>query len=124
MVRAAPNFPTPNGARTVSSPLPNSAAHAAVARRCTAARSGPLSGRIRPPGDKSMSHRAFILGLLSRGTTRVEGLLEGDDVLRTADACRALGATIVRTGTGAWTVVGVGLGNLRQPAAPLEFGNA
>ena len=71
-----------------------------------------------------MSHRAFILGLLSRGVTKIAGLLEGDDVLRTAEACRALGATIVRTGPGAWRVDGVGLGKLRQPSAPLDFGNA
>ena len=71
-----------------------------------------------------MSHRAFILGLLAQGRTTVEGLLEGDDVLRTGDACRALGATITRTGPGAWTIDGVGLGHLRQPDAALDFGNA
>jgi 3-phosphoshikimate 1-carboxyvinyltransferase len=71
-----------------------------------------------------MSHRAFILGLLSRGETRVRGLLEGEDVLRTGEACRALGATLTRTGEGAWTITGVGLGNLAQPERPLDFGNA
>ncbi len=71
-----------------------------------------------------MSHRAFILGLLSRGETHVDGLLEGEDVLRTGEACRALGATLTRTGSGAWTIAGVGLGNLTQPEAPLDFGNA
>ncbi len=71
-----------------------------------------------------MSHRAFILGLLSHGETHVRGLLEGEDVLRTGEACRALGATLTRTGEGAWTIAGVGLGNLTQPRAPLDFGNA
>ena len=106
------------------SPLPSPAAHAAVARSCTASRSGGLGGRIRPPGDKSISHRAFIFGLLSTGETRIFGLLEGDDVLRTAQACRALGARITREGAGSWTVAGVGLGRLRAPEAPLDFGNA
>ncbi len=108
----------------VSLPLASSAAHTLPARSCTATRSGPLRGRIRPPGDKSISHRAFILGLLSQGTTRVAGLLEGEDVLRTAGACRALGATIERDGPGSWHVEGVGLGHLREPDAPLDFGNA
>lgn len=71
-----------------------------------------------------MSHRAFILGLLSRGETHIEGLLEGDDVLRTGDACRALGAGVTRLGPGRWTVSGVGLGRLHAPTVPLDFGNA
>ena len=103
---------------------PSPASPGAVARSCTASRSGPLGGRLRPPGDKSISHRAFILGLLSRGTTTVEGLLEGDDVLRTAEACRSLGATVTRQGPGSWSVEGVGLGQLRTPDATLDFGNA
>jgi 3-phosphoshikimate 1-carboxyvinyltransferase len=90
----------------------------------SARRSGPLRGRVRPPGDKSISHRAFILGLLSLGETRIEGLLEGDDVLRTGEACRALGATIERLGEGAWRVRGRGIGALRTPRATLDFGNA
>src|SRR3712207_9501382 len=70
-----------------------------------ASRSGtPLKGRIRVPGDKSISHRSMIFGLLSIGETRVEGLLEGDDVLRTAEACRALGATITREAPGRWRI--------------------
>jgi len=84
----------------------------------------PLRGRLRPPGDKSISHRAMILGLLSQGRTRVEGLLEGDDVLRTAAAARALGATLERLGEGRWTVDGVGIGGLTDPAEVLDFGNA
>jgi 3-phosphoshikimate 1-carboxyvinyltransferase len=90
----------------------------------SARRSGPLRGRVRPPGDKSISHRAFILGLLSLGETRIQGLLEGDDVLRTGEACRALGATIERLGEGAWRVRGRGIGALRTPRATLDFGNA
>jgi 3-phosphoshikimate 1-carboxyvinyltransferase len=87
-------------------------------------RAGPLKGRIRPPGDKSISHRAFIFGLLCRGETRVDGLLEGDDVMRTGEACRALGARIERVGEGRWTICGVGVGSLLAPLAPLDFGNA
>jgi 3-phosphoshikimate 1-carboxyvinyltransferase len=74
-----------------------------------------LKGRLRVPGDKSISHRSMIFGLLSIGETRVEGLLEGDDVLRTAEACKALGAHITREGPGRWRVRGVGIGGLRQP---------
>ncbi|WP_090709449.1 MULTISPECIES: 3-phosphoshikimate 1-carboxyvinyltransferase [unclassified Beijerinckia] len=90
----------------------------------TAAASGPLTGRLRAPGDKSISHRALILGLLAVGRTTIEGLLEGDDVLRTADACRALGAKVERTGPGQWTVDGAGLGTLQTPRDVLDFGNA
>ena len=86
--------------------------------------SGPLQGAVRVPGDKSMSHRALIFGLLSVGETHVTGLLEGDDVLATAAAARALGADVVRTGEGAWTVRGVGVGGLASPAETLDFGNA
>jgi len=89
-----------------------------------AERGGPLRGRVRPPGDKSISHRAFIFGLLSRGRTAIEGLLEGDDVLRTAAACRALGARVERHGAGLWQVDGLGLGALLEPRDPLDFGNA
>jgi len=90
----------------------------------TARASGPLRGRVRPPGDKSISHRAFLFGLLTRGLTRVEGLLEGDDVLRTGQACRALGAVIERHAPGSWTVQGPGLGSLLAPRETLDFGNA
>ena len=87
-------------------------------------RSGPLKGRARPPGDKSISHRAFLFGLLARGVTPIEGLLEGDDVLRTGEACKALGAKIERLGEGRWTVAGPGLGSLLAPRDVLDFGNA
>ena len=90
----------------------------------SAAPGGPLKGRLRPPGDKSISHRAFILGLLSVGRTDIEGLLEGEDVLHTGAACRALGARIERRGEGAWRVDGVGIGALLEPRAWLDFGNA
>ncbi len=93
------------------------------ANALTAVPGQPLRGRLRPPGDKSISHRAMIFGLLSVGTTRVEGLLEGEDVLRTAGACRALGATIERDGT-AWVVRGMGVGSLLPPRDTLDFGNA
>jgi 3-phosphoshikimate 1-carboxyvinyltransferase len=87
-------------------------------------RNGPLKGRARPPGDKSISHRAFIFGLLTRGVTPIEGLLEGEDVLRTGEACKALGARIERRGEGRWTVAGAGLGSLLAPDRELDFGNA
>ena len=83
-----------------------------------------LKGRLRVPGDKSISHRSMIFGLLSIGETRVEGLLEGDDVLRTAEACRALGATITREAPGRWRIVGAGIGGLTEPKDVLDFGNA
>ena len=83
-----------------------------------------LSGRVRVPGDKSISHRALILGALAVGETRIAGLLEGEDVLNTAKAMRALGAQIVRNGEGAWTVHGVGVGGFKAPDSPLDFGNS
>jgi 3-phosphoshikimate 1-carboxyvinyltransferase len=96
----------------------------APAQPLTSHRTGPLRGRIRPPGDKSISHRAFIFGLLSRGATPVDGLLEGDDVMRTGIACRALGAQIDRLGEGRWIIHGVGVGALLNPLNTLDFGNA
>jgi 3-phosphoshikimate 1-carboxyvinyltransferase len=88
------------------------------------ARAGPVHGRARVPGDKSMSHRALILGALAVGETRISGLLEGEDVINTAQAMRALGATVKRTGERAWSVHGVGVGGFAAPAAPLDFGNS
>ena len=85
---------------------------------------GPLRGACRVPGDKSISHRALILGSLAVGRTAVRGLLEGDDVLRTAAALRALGAGIERTGDGGWLVKGVGVGGLAEPADLLDLGNS
>ena len=89
-----------------------------------ARRSGPLRGRARVPGDKSISHRSLILGGLTVGATRVTGLLEGEDVINTGKAMRALGATVERTGEGAWRVNGVGVAGFATPAAPLDFGNS
>ena len=86
--------------------------------------SGPLSGKVRVPGDKSISHRALILGALSVGETRISGLLEGEDVLNTAKSMQALGARVERTGPFAWSVRGVGVAGFAQPAAPLDFGNS
>lgn len=87
-----------------------------------------LKGTVRVPGDKSMSHRALILGTLARGTTRISGLLEGEDVLATADAMRQYGAKIARdydgTGQPIWSVEGVGVGALLEPAQVIDCGNA
>src|SRR5258705_5929008 len=90
----------------------------------TARRGGPLKGRVRVPGDKSISHRALIFGALAVGETRISGLLEGEDVLNTGKAMRALGALVERIGEGAWRVNGVGVGGFREPAAVLDFGNS
>lgn len=97
--------------------------HHAVPQPATARRSGPLSGTVRVPGDKSISHRAFMFGGLASGETRITGLLEGEDVLRTGEAMKAMGAVIDRHG-GEWVIQGVGNGCLLEPAAPLDFGNA
>jgi 3-phosphoshikimate 1-carboxyvinyltransferase len=86
--------------------------------------SGPLTGKVRVPGDKSISHRALILGALSVGETRISGLLEGEDVLNTAKSMQALGAKVERSGPFAWSVRGVGVAGFAQPAAPLDFGNS
>ena len=93
-----------------------------VPRRFSA--TGPLKGRIRVPGDKSISHRSIMLGALAVGETRVTGLLEGEDVLSTAAAMRAMGATITRDADGMWHVHGVGVGGLLQPAQALDMGNS
>lgn len=89
-----------------------------------ACRASPLRGTIKPPGDKSISHRALILGLLSVGETKISGLLESGDVLRTAAACTALGATIERRGVDGWLVRGCGIGSLLAPREALDFGNS
>jgi 3-phosphoshikimate 1-carboxyvinyltransferase len=83
-----------------------------------------LNGRIRVPGDKSIWHRARILGALAVGETRIQGLLESEDVLNTAKAMRALGAQVARDSSGAWSVHGVGVAGFAQPKAALEFGNS
>lgn len=98
--------------------------HSAPPRPLESRASGPLGGHVRVPGDKSISHRALILGALAVGETRISGLLEGEDVLNTAKAMTALGAKVERTGEGAWTVHGVGVGGFAAPRAPLDFGNS
>ncbi len=85
---------------------------------------GPLRGKARVPGDKSISHRALILGALAVGETRISGLLEGEDVLNTAKSMRALGARVERSGDCAWLVQGVGVSGFAQPRVPLDFGNS
>ncbi len=87
----------------------------------TARRGGPLKGRVRVPGDKSISHRALILGALAVGETRISGLLEGEDVLNTAKAVGALGARVERLGAGEWRVHGVGVAGFAEPARRARF---
>lgn len=84
---------------------------------------GPLRGRIRVPGDKSISHRALMFSALAIGRSRIAGLLEGEDVLATAMALRQMGATITRDGND-WIVDGVGVGGFLQPAGALDMGNS
>ena len=86
--------------------------------------SGPLRGTLKVPGDKSISHRALMLSALAVGTSNISGLLEGEDVLATAAAMRAMGAHIERNGEGSWTVHGVGVGGLMQPSGALDMGNS
>ncbi|MCI2400288.1 3-phosphoshikimate 1-carboxyvinyltransferase [Aliiroseovarius subalbicans] len=85
---------------------------------------GPLKGEAHVPGDKSISHRSLILGALSVGETRIEGLLEGDDVLATAEAMRAFGAEVEHLGPGEWRVNGVGVGGFAEPEDVIDCGNA
>jgi 3-phosphoshikimate 1-carboxyvinyltransferase len=85
---------------------------------------GPLSGTVSVPGDKSISHRALMLSALAVGESVIEGLLEGEDVLATAAAMRAMGAQIERDADGIWRVYGVGVGGLLQPQNALDMGNS
>ncbi|MFS0773403.1 3-phosphoshikimate 1-carboxyvinyltransferase [Sphingomonas sp. 1P08PE] len=98
--------------------------HHATPRPLAVGARGPLRGRIAVPGDKSISHRSLMLSALAIGESRIEGLLEGEDVLATAAAMRAMGATIERGDDGIWRVHGVGVGGLLQPAQALEMGNS
>ncbi|TPN36259.1 3-phosphoshikimate 1-carboxyvinyltransferase [Mesorhizobium sp. B2-3-3] len=97
--------------------------HAAAARPATARKSSALSGTARVPGDKSISHRSFMFGGLASGETRITGLLEGEDVMRTGAAMKAMGAHIEKSGA-EWVIRGTGNGALLQPEGPLDFGNA
>jgi 5-enolpyruvylshikimate-3-phosphate synthase len=94
-----------------------------TAKPLSALRAAPLRGRIRVPGDKSISHRALIFGALATGTTRVRGLLEAEDVINTARAVTALGAIAEKRGD-VWEIKGRGPGGLRQPTEALDFGNS
>lgn len=93
-----------------------------IPAQLTARRSPALSGRVRAPGDKSISHRALILGAMATGVTEIEGLLEGDDILATARAVEAFGATVERLGEGRWRVTGQG--GFKEPAGVIDCGNA
>ena len=93
-------------------------------RKVVARRSERLTGTLKVPGDKSISHRSLMIGGIAVGLTRIEGLLEGEDVLNTAEAMRALGAEISRGEDGVWQVHGVGLGGLSEPASVLDLGNS
>ncbi len=90
----------------------------------SARRAGPIRGEANVPGDKSISHRALILGALAVGETRISGLLEGNDVLVTASAMRAFGAEVTRSGEGAWSVYGVGVGGFAEPDNVVDCGNS
>ncbi|HEX5957432.1 MAG TPA: 3-phosphoshikimate 1-carboxyvinyltransferase, partial [Hyphomicrobiaceae bacterium] len=98
--------------------MPHASPSPLSSRRATA-----LAGRVRVPGDKSISHRALMLGALASGRTRITGLLEGEDVLNTAKVLRALGCPIAKYGA-VWEVLGRGVGGLHQPAVDLDFGNS
>jgi 3-phosphoshikimate 1-carboxyvinyltransferase len=104
----------PPSASVSSAPMPLSAAPSQA----------PLRGRIRVPGDKSISHRALMLGMLAVGKTEITGLLEGEDVLATAAAVNALGATAAPAGDGRWLVDGVGIGGLAEPQDVIDLGNS
>jgi 3-phosphoshikimate 1-carboxyvinyltransferase len=83
-----------------------------------------LRGEALVAGDKSISHRALILGALAVGETRITGLLEAEDVLNTAEAMRAFGAKVTRDAPGSWRVSGVGVGGFAAPEGVLDFGNS
>jgi 3-phosphoshikimate 1-carboxyvinyltransferase len=98
--------------------------HASPPSPARFAQSSPLRGTVRVPGDKSISHRSLMLSALAVGESRVTGLLEGEDVLATAAAMRAMGSHIARSADGSWTIHGVGVGGLLQPATALDMGNS
>lgn len=86
--------------------------------------SGPLQGEAQVPGDKSISHRALILGAMCVGETHITGLLEGEDVLDTGKAMEAFGARVTNHGGGEWTVTGVGVGGFAEPEQVIDCGNS
>ncbi|MBP2485250.1 3-phosphoshikimate 1-carboxyvinyltransferase [Rhizobium leguminosarum] len=97
--------------------------HGSAPRPATARKSAGLTGSVRIPGDKSISHRSFMFGGLASGETRITGLLEGEDVINTGRAMQAMGARIRKVGE-QWVIEGTGNGALLAPDAPLDFGNA
>lgn len=97
---------------------------ALISRSITECGARRLHGEVAVPGDKSISHRALMLGAMAFGETRIKGLLEGEDVLRTADALRHLGARITRGENGTWHVRGVGVGGFHEPDDVLDMGNS
>lgn len=101
-----------------------SSSHSAEPLPLASARASGLKGRIRVPGDKSMSHRALMFGAIAIGETTIRGLLEAEDVINTAKAMTALGADATRGSDGVWRVRGVGVAGLRSPSQPLDFGNS
>ncbi|MBB5697472.1 3-phosphoshikimate 1-carboxyvinyltransferase [Sphingomonas yantingensis] len=96
----------------------------ATPRPLSIAAAGPLTGEVTVPGDKSISHRSLMFAGLAIGESRIRGLLEGEDVLATAAAMRAMGASIERRDDGEWRVSGVGVGGLLQPQTALDMGNS
>lgn len=98
--------------------------HASKPIPFVSSKTGPLTGTAVIPGDKSVSHRSLMFGGLAKGRTIVHGLLEGEDVLNTAAAMRAMGAAIEKQADGTWICDGVGVGNLQEPASVLEMGNS
>ncbi|WP_142849234.1 3-phosphoshikimate 1-carboxyvinyltransferase [Telmatospirillum sp. J64-1] len=97
-----------------------------MAKPLRSTQASSLSGMVKVPGDKSISHRALMFGAMALGETVVEGLLEGEDVLCTAAAMRALGAEVVREegAEGRWRLWGRGVGGLSEPAGVLDMGNS
>jgi 3-phosphoshikimate 1-carboxyvinyltransferase len=104
--------------------MPDDAAFRSAMPLVAARPAAPLSGAISVPGDKSISHRALMLGALAIGRTEIRGLLEGEDVLATAAALRAMGADIAREADGHWRVDGVGLGGVAEPGDVIDLGNS
>jgi 3-phosphoshikimate 1-carboxyvinyltransferase len=114
----------PTAAGKVLSRMPDDMISHSPAPLAGARPKAPLSGTIHVPGDKSISHRALMLGALAVGRTEISGLLEGEDVLCTAAAMRAMGASVERLGEGRWRIDGVGIGGLAEPANVLDVGNS
>lgn len=104
--------------------MSQSSASATPLSPLAARKSGSLRGSARVPGDKSISHRALILGALAVGETRIAGLLESEDVINTAKAVGALGAQVARSDDGTWSVRGVGVAGFAEPSGVLDFGNS